>query len=109
MSAPTCPYCGAEKRRDWGFECGTGPIAAWNPRSIRCRETEAARLTSERDEALDVLEKWLQKQAWGYKPGGWDYDKHGAALCMETAKLLGIRDPWVEPMPPRAKAKEAKL
>jgi hypothetical protein len=48
MSTETCPFCGAEPRTDWGFKCGSGPLAG--QRSIRCRESEVARLTKERDE-----------------------------------------------------------
>lgn len=118
MSTSTCPFCGAAFNQstpdgeDVRYQCGTwvnapGPLKPM--RANRCLKSEVARLTRERDEALDVLEKWLRMHARQYIPGAWDYSKRGAALCEEAAKLLGISDPWEQPMPPRAKAKEAQL
>lgn len=55
MAMTCCPFCGAELRQNWSFECGSGP--AWNIlRSNRCLQSEAARLTRERDDWKRVAE-----------------------------------------------------
>lgn len=40
-----------------------------------------------------LLIRWLKKHDHLYMPGGWDYDKEGAELVEDTAKVLGIK-PW---------------
>lgn len=62
MSAlTTCPFCGAQARTDWGFQCGSGPAVAKPERSMRCREAEVARLTKEREEWKAVADMTVHK------------------------------------------------
>jgi hypothetical protein len=41
-----------------------------------------------------LLKAFVKNVAPNCKPGGWEYDHELAELCEETARLLGMGNPW---------------
>ena len=53
-----CPFCWADARSEWGYQCGSGPSR--QQRSIECREREIRRLRVRVADIDDEAHDWRE-------------------------------------------------
>jgi hypothetical protein len=86
---PVCKVCGVEARVHFCDPCHKRSEYA-NNELIRFQTENLHRY------ALNLLRAWIKCEAAGCKPGAWEYDKEKSQLVEDSAKLVGIDDPWKE-------------
>jgi hypothetical protein len=72
-----CPFCGADARTDWGYQCGSGPSR--QQRSITCREREIRRLRVRVADIDEEAADWKDYAEALERIG--DKMKHTASAC----------------------------